>query len=143
MTDFVLVHGAWGDEGRWQRVRDLLDIEGNRVFTPTLAGPDSGACGLAPKARIERYVTDIANLLIREDLRGVVLVGHSEGVAVISRVADRLPDRIRSLVYLEAFAPGDDKILADDAPDAARRLREDGVDAADPTGAQARRSGSG
>ena len=67
---------------------------------------------------------DVANLLLWEDLRDIVLVGHSYGGIVVRHVADRLPDRVRSLVYLDAFIPEDGKSLVDHLPDSGKRHRE-------------------
>jgi pimeloyl-ACP methyl ester carboxylesterase len=64
------------------------------------------------------------NLLLWEDIRDIVLVGHSYGGMVVRHVADQLPDRVRSLVYLDAFIPENGKSLTDYLPDCGKHFRE-------------------
>jgi pimeloyl-ACP methyl ester carboxylesterase len=66
---------------------------------------------------LDTHVADVANLMIWENLRDIVLVGHSYGGVVARHVADRMPDRIRSLIYLDAFVPENGKTLFDYLPD--------------------------
>ena len=105
MTDYVLVHGAWRGSWTWTRVRRLLAAEGHQVFTPTLTGLGERSHLLSRDVVLDTHVADVANLMIWEDLRDIVLVGASYGGAVVRHVADRMPDRIRSLVYVDAFVP--------------------------------------
>ncbi len=49
------------------------------------------------------HIQDVVNVLYTEDLPDVILVGHSYGGMVATGVADRARDRIRKLVYLDAF----------------------------------------
>jgi pimeloyl-ACP methyl ester carboxylesterase len=126
MTDYVLVHGAWHGSWCWTRVRDRLAAGGHRVFTPTLTGVGERSHLLSRDVGLETHVADVANLMLWEDLRDVVLVGHSYGGVVVRHIADRAPDRIRSLVYLDAFVPDDGKAchdyLADSVQDNFRQL---------------------
>jgi len=78
---------------------------GHQVFTPTLTGLGERSHLLSRDVGLDTHVADVANLMIWEDLRDVVLVGASYGGAVVRHFADRMPDRIRSLVYLDAFVP--------------------------------------
>jgi pimeloyl-ACP methyl ester carboxylesterase len=66
---------------------------------------------------LDTHVADVANLMIWENLRDIVLVGHSYGGVVARHVADQMPDRIRSLIYLDAFVPENGKTLFDYLPD--------------------------
>jgi pimeloyl-ACP methyl ester carboxylesterase len=116
MTDYVLVHGAWHGSWCWTRVRRLL-AAGHRVFTPTLTGLGERSHLLSRDVGLDTHIADVANLIIWEDLRDIVLVGHSYGGMVVRHVADRMPDRIRSLVYLDAFVPENGKTLFDYLPD--------------------------
>jgi len=111
MTDYVLIHGAWHGSWCWARVRRLLAAGAHQVFTPTLTGVGERSHLLSRDVGLDTHVADVANLMIWENLRDVVLVGHSYGGVVVRHVADRMPDRIRSLVYLDAFVPENGKAL--------------------------------
>jgi pimeloyl-ACP methyl ester carboxylesterase len=124
MTDYVLVHGAWYGAWSWSRVQDLLADEGHRVFTPTLTGLADRSHLLSPDVGLETHIADVANLFTWHDLSDVVLVGHSYGGVVVRHVADRMPKRIRSLIYLDAFVPEDGKALVHYLPDSGQGLRE-------------------
>lgn len=103
MSTYVLVHGAWHGSWCWKRVRRALQALGHEVFTPTLTGVADRVHLLSPQVNLETHITDVVNLIQWEELSDVVLCGHSYGGCVISGVADRIPDRIGALVYLDAF----------------------------------------
>jgi len=124
MTDYILIHGAWRGSWCWTRVRRLLAAAGHQVFTPTLTGLGERSHLLSRDVGLDTHVADVANLMIWEDLRDVVLVGASYGGAVVRHVADRMPDRIRSLVYLDAFVPENGKALFDYMPDSGESMRQ-------------------
>jgi len=107
MATFVLVHGAWQGGWTWSRVAPLLRAEGHEVYTPTLSGCGERVQQLSPQIGLEAHVEDIAGVLLFERLRDVILVGHSYAGQVIATVASRLPERIRQLVYIDAFLPDD------------------------------------
>jgi pimeloyl-ACP methyl ester carboxylesterase len=86
------------------------------VFTPTLTGVAERSHLLSPHVNLDTHIEDVVNLIRWEDLRRVVLCGHSYGGCVITGVADRLPDRIGALVYLDAFVPEDGQSLFDVLP---------------------------
>lgn len=116
MATFVLVHGAWHGGWCWKRVRPLLAAKGHEVFTPTLTGVGERSHLLRPQVGLETHITDIINVIRWEELSDVVLCGHSYGGMVISGVADRIPEKIRSLVYLDAFVPADGQSATDFMP---------------------------
>ena len=124
MTDFILIHGAWRGSWTWTRVRRLLAAAGHQVFTPTLTGLGERSHLLSRDVGLDTHVADVANLMIWEDLRDIVLVGASYGGIVVRHVADRMPDRIRSLVYLDAFVPENGKALFDYLPDSGESMRQ-------------------
>lgn len=107
MANFVLVHGAWHGGWCWRDVRKILENNGHTVFTPTLTGLGERSHLLSPGIDIETHIADVTNVLVWEELNDVILVGHSYGGMVITGVADRLKDRLRHIVYLDAFVPAD------------------------------------
>lgn len=116
MSVFVLVHGAWHGGWCWKRVRSALQARGHDVFTPTLTGVADRMHLMSPQVNLETHITDVVNLIRWEELSDVVLCGHSYGGCVISGVADRIPDRIRALVYLDAFVLENGQSLHDTLP---------------------------
>ena len=103
---FVLVHGAWHGGWCWRRVADRLRRDGHAVFTPTLTGLGERSHLLRPGIDLATHVADIVSVLRWERLSDVVLCGHSYGGFVISGVAEEMPALIRSIVFLDAFLPG-------------------------------------
>src|SRR5437867_644691 len=120
MTSFGLVHGAWHGSWCWKRVRRSLQARGHEVFTPTLTGVGERSHLLSRDVSLETHILDVVNLIECEELSGIVLCGHSYGGCVISGVADRIPDRIRSLVYLDAFVLEDGENLLQHVPEEQR-----------------------
>jgi pimeloyl-ACP methyl ester carboxylesterase len=102
---FVLVHGTSCGGWIWRRVAPLLRARGHDVFTPTLTGMGERSHLGAGKVDYEMHVRDILNVLEYEDVRNVVLVGHSYAGMVISGVAARGAERIAQLIYLDAYVP--------------------------------------
>ncbi len=102
---FVLVHPAWHGAWLWKKVAPLLWTRGHVALTPTLTGLGERSHLFRADVGLDVHVTDVVNVLNYEDLRDVVLVGHSSSGAVITGVADRTPDRIALVVYLDAFVP--------------------------------------
>ena len=123
MTDFVLIHGAWHGSWCWTRVRRLLAAGAHRVFTPTLTGVGERSHLLSRDVGLDTHVADVANLMIWEDLRDIVLVGHSYGGVVVRHVADRMPDRIRSLPYPKSRSIRSRSPATSSASSAARSAR--------------------
>ncbi len=107
MTSIVLVQGAWEGGWYWRPVRQRLQARGHDVFAPSLTGLGDRSHLLTPEVTLDTHIQDIANIFEYEDLTDAVLVGHSYGGMVITGVADRMPERIRTLVYLDAFLPED------------------------------------
>lgn len=115
MATFVLVHG--GGHGGWcyQAVARLLRAAGHEVYTPTLTGLGEREHLLRADIDLDLQITDVVKLLEFEDLRDVILVGHSYGGMVITGIADRATDRIGHRVYLDAAYPTDGQSLVDHA----------------------------
>jgi pimeloyl-ACP methyl ester carboxylesterase len=105
MASFVLVHGSWHGGWCWQRLAPILRAAGHEVHAPTLSGMGERAHAPPADLRLATHVDDVARLLAFEDLRDVVLVGHSYAGMVITGAAAREPARLRALVYLDAYLP--------------------------------------
>ena len=117
MSTFVLVHGAFHGGWCWSRVATALRAEGHVVFTPTQTGLGERHHLLAPGITLDTFITDICAVLETEELHDAVLVGHSFGGISITGVADRMPERIRHLIYLDSriLQPGQSMLDADPA----------------------------
>ena len=102
---YVIVHGAWGGGWDWKHVDDLLTADGNKVYRPTLTGQGEHCNLSSTNIDLDTHIQDIVNVILWENLHDVVLVGHSYGGMVITGVADRVPDRIKRLAYIDALAP--------------------------------------
>ncbi len=113
MATYVLVHG--GGHGGWcyRRVARILRAGGHEVYTPTLTGLGERAHLLDGTVDLDRHIEDVAAVLHFEDLHDVILVGHSYGGMVITGAADRVPDRVGRLVYLDAATPRHGQSLHD------------------------------
>jgi len=131
MSTYVLVHGAWHGSWCWKRVRRALQAQGHEVFSPTLTGVAERMHLLSPRVDLETHISDVVNLILWEELSNVVLCGHSYGGCVISGVADRIPERIAALVYLDAFVLENGQSLHDTVP---AQLREARLEQARQTG---------
>lgn len=114
---YVIVHGAWGGGWAWKRIDSLLTSSGNRVYRPTLTGLGERVHLATTDVGLSTHVQDVVNVMIFENLKNVILVGHSYGGMVISGVAHRVPDRITKLIYLDAFVPSDGESLMSIAGD--------------------------
>ncbi|MEM7543188.1 MAG: alpha/beta hydrolase [Pseudomonadota bacterium] len=114
MATFVIVHGAWHEGQLFEGVASFIRQAGHEVVLPTIAGNGAGAdksVGLAAA------IGSIAEAVESADLSDIVLCGHSYGGMIITGVADRIGDRIRRLVYWNAFVPNDGESLNDMVPD--------------------------
>lgn len=125
MATYVLVHGGGGGGWVWGRLAPLLRAAGHAVYTPTLTGVGERAHLLRPDTGLETHLADILGVLKYEDLRDVILVGHSYGGMVITGVADRASDRISQLVYLDAATPLNGESLVDLSPELMELARRD------------------
>jgi len=104
---FVIVHGAWGGSWAFGKVDSLMAEQQCFVYRPSLTGLGERVHLASPEVNLTTHITDVVNAILFENLTDIVLVGHSYGGMVISGVADRIPERIRKLVYLDAMVPND------------------------------------
>ena len=103
----VIVHGAWGGSWAYRHVEALLREKGFNVYRPQLTGLGERVHLSRPDVGLSTHIDDVVNMILFEDLHDIILMGHSYGGMVITGVADRVPDRIRRLVYVDAFVPND------------------------------------
>jgi pimeloyl-ACP methyl ester carboxylesterase len=113
MSTFVLVHGAWGGAHTWKAVRPRLWEAGHHVFTPSLTGIGERAHLASPQVDLTTHIDDVVNVVLYEDLSDIVLLGFSYGGMVVTGALDDIGQRVRELVYLDAFVPADGDSLAD------------------------------
>jgi pimeloyl-ACP methyl ester carboxylesterase len=104
----VLVHGAWQTAATWDLVAPLLRDAGHEVICAPLTGLEADS-ELTADVTLKTHIDDVVRLLEFEDLHDVTLVGHSYAGMIISAVSDRAPDRLKRLVYVDAFVPRDDQ----------------------------------
>jgi pimeloyl-ACP methyl ester carboxylesterase len=97
-------------------VHDRLTANGHRVYAPTLTGLADRSHLLSASVNLSTHITDVVNLIRWEELNDIVLCGHSYGGMVVTGVADQVPERIASLVYLDAFVPESGQSLRDIRP---------------------------
>ena len=108
---FLFVHGAWGGGWEYAKVDSILTAKGDIVFHPTLTGLGERVHLANPDISLTTHITDIVNVIKFENLNNVILVGHSYGGIVISGVTELVPERIKQLIYLDAFVPNDGESL--------------------------------
>lgn len=108
---FVLVHGAWHGGWCYRHTATALRKMGHEVFTPTHTGVGERAHGAHESITLETHIRDVVGCIEAEEISDIILVGHSYGGMVITGVADRMADRIKALVYLDAFVPEDGESL--------------------------------
>lgn len=111
MTTYVLVHGAWSGAHTWRFVRPLLRDAGHEVCTPCLTGLGERVHLSGPGVDLSTHALDLANTMAFEDLEDVVLVGYSYGGMVVTHALRHVAERVRHLVYLDAFVPADGESL--------------------------------
>ncbi len=106
MSTFVLVHGAWGGAHGFRQLRRRLQAAGHEVFTPSLTGIGERVHLASPLVNLSTHVRDVVHQVLYEDLQDIVLLGFSYGGFVVSGALEHIGERVRHLVYLDAFVPG-------------------------------------
>jgi len=109
---FVLVHGAWGGSYGFRAVRRLLQADGHEVLTPSLTGLGERAHLTGPQVGLSTHVLDVINAVRYEDVSDLVLLGFSYGGMVVSGALERIGERVREIVFVDAFVPGDGDSVA-------------------------------
>jgi pimeloyl-ACP methyl ester carboxylesterase len=126
---FVLVHGAWADASFWDETAAVLRQMGHIVYAPEYPGHGADPNKNVTHAMISRSVADF---IIARNLEQIILVGHSFGGTVVQKVAELVPNRIKRLVFWDAFVLNDGESAADEFPSAAlvffQQLRDSSKD---------------
>jgi pimeloyl-ACP methyl ester carboxylesterase len=123
-ASFLVCHGAWSAGWAWKKMHPLINAAGHRLVTPTYTGVGERVHLANPSIDLETHIQDILNVIKYEDLRDIVLVGHSYGGMVATGVADRARDLISQLIYLDAFVPDQGQSLIDLNEPARARMQE-------------------
>lgn len=110
---FVVVHGATAGGWEWKRTGQFLQEDGHTVYRATLTGLGERMHLNSPDVDLQTHINDVVNLILFEDLKDVVLTGHSYGGMVITGVMDRIPERIKHVVFLDAAVPEDGQSIWD------------------------------
>lgn len=113
MATYVLLPGGWAGGWQWRQVASIIRAAGHEVYTPTLTGLGERVHLATPDVDLDTHIQDVVNVLEYEDLHDVILVGYSYSGMVSTGVAERVPERIRELVYLDAFIPENGRGLAE------------------------------
>ena len=113
MAIVVVAHGAWSSGWAWRKMRPLMRAAGHELFTPSYTGLGERQHLASPTVNLSLHIEDVVNAIEFEDLRDVVVVGHSFGGLVATGAADRARDRVARVVYVDAFVPEDGQSMMD------------------------------
>jgi pimeloyl-ACP methyl ester carboxylesterase len=105
MSVYVIAQGGFMGGWAYRQVAKFIQAAGHEVYTPTLTGYGERAHLASPEIDLNTHIQDIVGVLECEDLQQVILVGHSSGSMVITGVAERVPERLSRLVYVDTIIP--------------------------------------
>ncbi|SHF80177.1 alpha/beta fold hydrolase [Streptoalloteichus hindustanus] len=129
MTTFVLVPGAWHGGWWFEPFARELRRHGHEAYALTLTGVGDRSHLMSASVNLDTHIQDVVNVLEIEGIEDAVLCGHSYGGMVVSGVADRVPERLRALVYADAFVPADGESVWDQVDDTWRQIYLSGIGA--------------
>lgn len=110
---FLVAHGAWSAGWSWKKMHPLMQASGHRLLVPTYTGLGEREHLASQEVNLETHIQDLLGVIKFEELNDFVLLAHSYGGMVATGVADRVPERIRRVIYLDAFVPQDGQSLFD------------------------------
>jgi pimeloyl-ACP methyl ester carboxylesterase len=132
MATFVVAHGAWSAGFVWKKMHPLLRASGHELYTPTYTGLGERMHLLTPDVGLETHIQDVVAHIFHEDLKDVYLIGHSYGGITATGVADLFSERLKHVIYLDAFVPNDGQNMLDLAtPESRARWQEGAVKSGD------------
>ena len=102
---FVLIHGAYHGGWCWKYVTEILEKQGHKVYAPSLTGNADRSHLLSMNLTLDTHISDIANLIKWEDLKGACLAVHSAGGWPGMGAVEQIGDRLSSVVWVDAFMP--------------------------------------
>ena len=109
----LVCHGAWSGGWSWKKMFPLVEAAGYRLVVPTYTGLGEREHLANPAIDLETHIQDVLSAIKFEDLNDIILLGHSYGGMVATGVADRARERVRQLIYLDAFVPREGQSLFD------------------------------
>nr|WP_246070456.1 alpha/beta fold hydrolase [Paenibacillus kobensis] len=118
---FVLVHGAWADASFWDRVAAELRRMGHAVHSPEYPGHGGDPNTNVTHSMLSRSVADY---IVSHGLRDIVLAGHSFGGTIVQKTAELVPDRLKRLVFMNAFVLKDGESASEEFPPQAQSFFE-------------------
>ena len=118
---YVLVHGAWGTIRGYDKIAEALRSAGHVVYCVELKGLGTRTAELAADITLSDHINDVLTIIDDNELNDIVLVGHSYGGMIITGAASQRAEKIRSLVYVDAFLPENGEALWDIATDFERK----------------------
>lgn len=124
---FLVAHGAWSAGWSWKKMHPLMSAAGQRLLVPTYTGLGEREHLASAQVSLETHIQDLLGVIRFEQLRDIVLVAHSYGGMVATGVADRVPELIRQIIYVDAFVPRDGQSLLDLVPAETRERMLAGV----------------
>lgn len=130
MATYVLVPGAWLGGWVWRDVAVTLRDAGHEVFPITLTGLGERSHLARPEVDLETHIADVVNTMVWNDLDDVVLAGHSYAGIVVTGVADRVPERLRAVVFVDSAPLADGQALVDLYPPEAVAALQGAIDGA-------------
>ncbi len=110
---FLVAHGAWSAGWAWRKMHPLMAAAGHRLITPTYTGLGEREHLASPSIDLQTHIQDLLGVIKFERLEDFVLIGHSYGGMVATGIADRVPERISRVIYLDAFVPRDGQAMID------------------------------
>ena len=123
MADYLLVHGAWGGAWYWRDTLAALTRAGHRAHAVTLTGCGERGHLRHPGITLDTHITDVLAALKTEEMARCILVVHSYAGMLGTAVADRQPERLRHLVYVDAVLPKPGESWSSTHASATRRQR--------------------
>lgn len=109
---YVIVHGAWGGSWQFKNTANELEKLGSKVYRVNLTGLGERYHLANADINLSTHIKDVVNTILFERLDSVILIGHSYGGMVVTGVADSIPERLKKVIYLDAFVPENGESVA-------------------------------
>lgn len=127
MATYILIPGGWHGGWYFQSLAEALRVKGHQAYAITLTGIGERRHLLHAGVNLDTHIDDVVQLLEMENLTNVILIGHSYAGMVLTGVIDRVPNRIASAIYCDAYVPADGQSCFDLVNDFYRKLFLDNV----------------